>query len=59
MKIIIQFKTDNAAFEDNGINEYGYIMTQAYERADTDQSPGTFPLFDSNGNKTGTVTVKA
>lgn len=58
MKVTITFETNNAAFGDNGINEYGYIMTQAYERADTDQKPGTFPLMDSNGNKVGTVTVR-
>jgi hypothetical protein len=46
MKITATFQTENAAFEDNGINEYGHIMTQIYERADTDQTPGTFPLLE-------------
>lgn len=57
MKIIVKFNDENAAFEDNGLNEYGHIMTQVYSRCE-DQEPGTFALMDSNGNKVGTVEVK-
>jgi hypothetical protein len=57
MKITIKFIDENAAFEDNGMNEYGHIMTQVYNRI-YDQESGTFPLVDSNGNKVGTVEVR-
>lgn len=57
MKIVITFTDDNAAFTDNGIPEYGYIMDQAIGRVYAEHL-GTFPLTDSNGNTVGEVTLK-
>lgn len=57
MKITITFTDDNAAFEDNGINEYGHVMTQVIHRV-MDSETGTFTLMDSNGNSIGKATIK-
>lgn len=57
MKIVITFTDDTAAFTDNGIPEYGYIMDQTIDRIYNDHA-GTFPLIDSNGNTIGKVILK-
>jgi len=56
MKIVVTFENGNAAFEDGGLNEYGYVMTQVYERI-YDGEFGTSNLLDSNGNTVGTVEI--
>ncbi|NBU04203.1 MAG: hypothetical protein EBT60_07865 [Bacteroidetes bacterium] len=62
MKITIEFDTDNAAFEDDRINEVNYILKQVTERVtdsmDWDDSPIRTAISDSNGNRIGTVVIK-
>jgi hypothetical protein len=58
MKITIEFSDSNAAFEDNGLPEYRYIMQQVMERA-CNCDIGEFPLRDSNGNTVGRVKIEA
>lgn len=56
MKIVVTFQTDNAAFEDGGLNEYGYVMTQVYEKIYNSEI-GKHSLLDSNGNTVGNVKI--
>ena len=56
-RITIQFSDENAAFGDGGMNEYGHVMTQVYDRI-YDQESGKHNLYDSNGNKVGEVRIE-
>jgi hypothetical protein len=58
MKITIEFSDSNAAFEDNGLPEYRYIMQQVIERA-CNLETGEYRLRDSNGNTVGKVKIEA
>jgi hypothetical protein len=55
--ITVKFTDENAAFEDNGVNEYGYVMTQVMDHL-YDNETGKFIIRDSNGNSIGTVEIK-
>ena len=51
MKITINIKTDNEAFQDNKEGEVWRIVTAVANRLEGGQSMGT--CFDSNGNLVG------
>ena len=60
MKVIIEIHCDNAAFEDNMVDEVQRILRSAGEKfADLveDDEPNERPLRDSNGNRVGTIDV--
>lgn len=66
MKIVIEFDTDNAAFEDNP-NEWRAIFLQAVGKVKSqlqrkpclcNHPESVDKLIDSNGNTVGTVTVQ-
>lgn len=50
-KVIIEFDTDNAAFEDNGASEVQHVLDQI-QRHLLNETART-PLRDSNGNSIG------
>lgn len=61
-KITIEINCDNAAFEDNPPEEVARILSRlvcALEDADSDALPefDGDVLYDSNGNRVGTVDV--
>lgn len=62
MKVRIEFDCDNAAFEDNGfIREARNVLHEAGNRLyelRNHRRGGEAPLFDSNGNSIGTVTLE-
>jgi hypothetical protein len=55
MKVVINIKTDNAAFEDDPEAEVKRILIQAVMDTATGNREGN--LRDSNGNKVGTFIV--
>jgi hypothetical protein len=58
MTITITIKTDNAAFEDNWDVEVNGILNAAMDwLRHRDARPGEKSLFDSNGNKVGSIVV--
>ena len=50
-KVIIEFDTDNAAFEEDYVGEVQYVLRKIYP------SDGQ-PVVDSNGNTIGKVTIE-
>jgi hypothetical protein len=54
MKITITFSDDNAAFADNGIEEYRHIFQRILEHIEDDRR-GKWNVRDSNGNTVGSV----
>lgn len=60
MKIKIVFKTDNAAFEDNGLAQELSNVLDGVRRVLVRMASGQNPpmsVRDSNGNTIGTITV--
>lgn len=55
MKVVINIKTDNAAFENDPEGEVKRILIQAVRDTVTGNRDGN--LRDSNGNKVGTFIV--
>lgn len=55
MKVKIEIKCDNAAFEDAPEHEVARILREAAQRIEGG-GLSCFPLFDYNGNKVGSVT---
>lgn len=55
--VTIKFNTDNEAFEEDG--EVARILKQAASKIPKWEEDGVFiaSLFDTNGNKVGSVTV--
>jgi hypothetical protein len=52
MPVTIQFKTDSAAFEDNGLSwEIGRVLEKVLQRVEAGHH--TSPLYDTNGNHIG------
>lgn len=57
MKITITFSDGNAAFVDNGIDEYRHIMRKVLEHIE-DENRGKYNLRDSNGNTVGNIMLE-
>lgn len=59
--IRIEFNTDNASFEDNGIHEIDHILSQVRKMVSMGighHAPLHWALlWDSNGNNVGSVTI--
>ncbi len=64
MKLTIEIDLDNAAFEDNGVNEVERILTDLCERLPTAPQYGEthkdsgYMLHDSNGNYVGEAHIR-
>jgi hypothetical protein len=61
MKIVIEFDTDNAAFEDNFLMEVTKAVQQA-KAAIIDSENNTQirrPIKDTNGNRIGVVSISS
>lgn len=59
MKVTIEFDTGNAAFEDDWEGEVAFVLAQAREKLIAlGPEEGGRKLYDSNGNKVGTVKVE-
>jgi hypothetical protein len=56
MKITIEIKTDNAAFEERYEHQLAEILSDASYRIVCGETEGS--LRDINGNRVGTFTVK-
>lgn len=55
-KIMIEFETDNAAFEDENLClEIARILGDLARRIESYDHPGDMNVYDVNGNKVGTV----
>lgn len=57
MKITLTFSDDNAAFDDNGIEEYKHIFRKVLEHIE-DENRGKYSLRDSNGNTVGHIMLE-
>ena len=59
MKIVIEFDTDNAAFEDNFLMEVTKTLQQAKGAIiDSENNTGIRrPLKDTNGNRVGVIDI--
>ena len=57
MKIVIEYKTDNAAFEDNILGESTHILKKVLEHIE-DGNRGKYSLRDSNGNTVGFIRLE-
>jgi hypothetical protein len=56
-KIIIEFETDNAAFEDDSLcPEIARILGELARKIESYDRPDDMKVYDVNGNKVGTVT---
>jgi hypothetical protein len=61
MKIVIEFDTDNAAFEDNFLMEVTKAVQQAKAAIiDSENNTGIRrPIKDTNGNRIGVVSISS
>ena len=57
MKVKIEIKTDNAAFEDYTGSEVARILRELADNVDGESRITPQPLKDSNGNTVGKVEV--
>lgn len=58
MKLNIEIKCDNSAFEESPIEEIKRILNKYSHRVNEIIDGGTIYLLDFNGNKVGEMTIK-
>jgi hypothetical protein len=55
VKVTIEIRMDNAAFDDAPAAELAQILRDLANRIDHDGQADDGPLFDANGNRVGSI----